>query len=137
MSRISRTAGSRKPGTVTEAIALAFDPQKDRAPVVVAKGRGPIARRIVEKAEAYGVSVVSDPIALEALRFLDIGQEIPPKVYHLVAEILAFVYSLSGRSATDQPVAGPGAKAGAPGEGAPSEREDGTGRSAAGPHPTG
>lgn len=91
------------PAKVKEAIALAYDPGKDRAPAVIAKGRGRLAERIVETAAAHGVTVISDPIALETLRFLDVGQEVPPRVYHMVAEILAFVYSLADRAEQNAP----------------------------------
>lgn len=80
-----------------EAVALAYDPKKDAAPKVVAKGRGAVAAAIVERAEASGVPVVTDQVALEALRFVEVDQEIPPRLYRLVAEILAFVYNLDER----------------------------------------
>lgn len=83
---------------VREAVALVYDAKKDRIPTVVAKGRGRIAQAIVDRAHAHGVTVVSDPITLEALRFVDVGQEVPPRVYHLVAELLAFVYNLGEKS---------------------------------------
>lgn len=85
-----------------EALALSYNPKKDRVPKVVAKGRGRIAQAMVDRAEAHGVTVVSDPITLEALKFLDVGQEIPPRVYHLVAELLAFVYNLGDKAPKDE-----------------------------------
>lgn len=87
---------------VKEAIAISYDPKKDRVPTVVAKGRGRIAQAIVDRAQAHGVTVVSDPVTLEALRFVDVGQEIPPRVYHLVAELLAFVYNLGEKTPKDE-----------------------------------
>ena len=100
MSRISnhRTRRAHRGNGVPEAIALAYDPEKDRVPTVVAKGRGRVAEAIIDRAQSHGVAVVSDPITLEALRFLDVGQEIPPRVYHMVAEVLAFVYNLGKKS---------------------------------------
>jgi len=62
--------------------------------VVVARGRGRIADRIVETAAEHGVTTISDPVALDALRMISVDQEVPPRVYHLVAEILAFVHQL-------------------------------------------
>lgn len=94
--RTRRPAWSAPPGA-REAVALAYNPEKDVAPRVVARGKGTIAEAIIAKAEEAGVAVVSDKVALEALRVVDVGQEIPPRVYHLVAEILAFVYNLGER----------------------------------------
>lgn len=99
LSRISRQSrAATRPPARKEAIALSYDPKADRAPTVVAKGRGRVAKAIVSRAEAQDVPVVSDPVLLEALRPLDVGQEIPPRLYHLVAELLAFVQSLGEKS---------------------------------------
>lgn len=100
MKPVSRKPPKLKTGRegVREAIALAYDPKKDAVPTVVAKGRGRIAQAIVDRAQAHGVTVVSDPVTLEALRFVDVGQEVPPRVYHLVAELLAFVYNLGDKT---------------------------------------
>lgn len=104
MERVSlrRSARANRRQGVKEAIALAYDPKKDQVPTVVAKGRGRIAQAIVDRAQSHGVTVVSDPVTLEALRFLDVGQEIPPRVYHMVAELLAFVYNLGEKSPKDE-----------------------------------
>lgn len=91
--RPSWTGGGKR----SEAIALKYDPETDRAPTVLAKGRGPLADAIIERAEASGVPVITDQVTLESLRFVEVGEEIPPQVYHMVAEVLAFVYSLGER----------------------------------------
>jgi len=93
------TSGSNRTGRAlaqTEAIALAYDP-RDRAPRVTARGRGRLAKRIIETAKQHDVPVVSDQVTLEALRFVEVGDEIPPRVYRMVAQILAFVYNLGER----------------------------------------
>jgi|GEM_PF-132047 len=126
MSRIVRSRRPNPPEKVKIAIALSYNPETDRAPSLVAKGGGRLAERIVEEAKAHGIPVISDPIALEALRFLDIGQEIPPRVYHMVAEILAFVMSLGDRSER-RPPASLRVKTGAPRSGAPDEPYAGEG----------
>lgn len=100
-----RTIRTRKPiarvRSGKEAVALSYDPKKDAAPKVVAKGRGAVAKAILDRAEASGVPIVTDEVALEALQFVEVDQEIPPRVYHLVAEILAFVYNLDERRRRD------------------------------------
>lgn len=103
MSRISRVtryaapANWKRSGSKPEAIALRYDAQKGGAPQVVAKGRGATAAAIVETAHQHDVPVVRDPIALEALKSVDIGDQIPTPMYRLVAEVLAFVYNLGER----------------------------------------
>ena len=80
-----------------KAIALKYQPGKDRAPKVTAKGSGIIAQKIIELAEKHGIPIKEDPALVEVLAQLDFYQEIPPTVYVVVAEILAFVYSMNRR----------------------------------------
>jgi len=75
--------------------ALRYDQEKDSAPKVVAKGRGIIAEKILEKAKEHNVLIKEDPDLLEALYRLDIYQEIPENLYRVVAEILSEVYRIN------------------------------------------
>ncbi len=81
------------------AAALRYVPEKDRAPKVVAKGSGAVAEKIIELARKHGVPVKEDPVLIEILAQLDLFQEIPPAVYSIVAEILAFIYSVNREKA--------------------------------------
>lgn len=76
------------------AAALQYDEKKDSAPKITALGFGHVAERIVELAKTHGVPVHEDPHLANLLSQLDIGQSIPPELYHLVAEVLVFVYAL-------------------------------------------
>ena len=78
-----------------KAVALRYQPQKDSAPRLTAKGSGRIAEKIIELAKMHGIPVKDDPDLIEVLSKLDIDEEIPPNVYIAVAELLAFVYSLN------------------------------------------
>jgi flagellar biosynthesis protein len=80
-----------------KAVALTYNPLKDPAPKVVASGRGKVAERIIETARACGIPVKDDPDLVEVLSKLDIEEEIPPSVYVVVAELLAFAYSINGK----------------------------------------
>jgi flagellar biosynthesis protein len=79
------------------AVALKYEPDLDRAPRVVAAGRGEAARRIIEIAEENHIHIQRDPDLVEVLSKLEIDREIPPELYAAVAELLAFVYSLNGK----------------------------------------
>ncbi len=65
------------------------------APVLVAKGDGEIARRIIETAKAHDVPIVQDAQLTGVLSQLPLGDEIPPELYVAVAEVLAYVYRLN------------------------------------------
>jgi flagellar biosynthesis protein FlhB len=80
------------------AIALKYDSDKMHAPKVVAKGQGYIAQRIREIAIAHGVPILErKPLARALYKLVEVGQEIPEQFYAAVAEILAYVYELSGK----------------------------------------
>ena len=80
------------------AVALKYDIDTMEAPVVVAKGEGYMALRIIEKAREFGIEIVQNPPLARALNSsTEIGQEIPVELYQAVAEVLAFVYRSSRR----------------------------------------
>lgn len=80
-----------------KAVALKYDSGKSPVPRVAAKGVGIIAEKIIEIAEAAGVPVHQDRDLVEVLSRLNIEEEIPPEVYVVVAELLAFVYAMNGK----------------------------------------
>ncbi|HUU40109.1 MAG TPA: EscU/YscU/HrcU family type III secretion system export apparatus switch protein [Desulfatiglandales bacterium] len=85
------TTGSRK----NKAVALKYSPAKDKAPRVIAKGKGKIAEKIIKIARDNNIYIHNDPDLIEILSHLDLNEEIPPDLYLVVAELLAFVYSLN------------------------------------------
>jgi len=81
------------------AIALEFNMQME-APVVVAKGRNLLAAQIREMALWHGIPLVENPPLAHALyRAVEVGQAIPPKLYVVVAEILAAIWRAQARAA--------------------------------------
>ncbi len=74
------------------AVALKYDGEKDKAPKVVAKGKGSMAERIIRVAQENEVPVMRKPELARALyQAVDVGEEIPPEFYRAVAEVIAFV----------------------------------------------
>ena len=74
------------------AVALRYEPERDAAPVVLAKGQDLLALKIREIAEANGVPVVEDkPLARSLYENVQIDQMIPPEFYRAVAEIVLFL----------------------------------------------
>lgn len=87
------------------AVALRYDPGSNRAPSLVAKGARLMAERIKEVARRNQVPVYEDPPLAQALFPLRVGAELPPALYHTVAQILAFVYQASRREKDRQVLA--------------------------------
>lgn len=89
--------GDRRPRP--RAAALQYDPALDRAPRLVARGEGHLAERILALAREHGIPVHEDRGLLDVLARLDLEREIPPEIYRVVAEIIAFVYRLQQQAA--------------------------------------
>lgn len=81
-----------------KAVALKYRPEKDSAPTVTAKGSGNVAQKIIEIAEKNGIPIKDDPDLVEVLSKLDINEAIPASIYVVVAELLAFAYSLNRKN---------------------------------------
>lgn len=77
------------------AVALRYEAEEMRAPRVVAKGADLVALKIREIATAHRVPIVEDkPLAQTLYRSVEIGQEIPEKLFQAVAQLLATIYRL-------------------------------------------
>jgi flagellar biosynthetic protein FlhB len=80
------------------AVALKYDAQSSGAPRVIAKGQGIIAAYIRQLAIAAGVPILErKPLARALYKMVEVGHEIPEQFYSAVAEILAYVYELTGK----------------------------------------
>ena len=80
------------------AVALKYEPDSGKAPVVIAKGADYLAFQIRDKAKEYNISIVENkPLARIIYHNVDIGMEIPPELYYAVAEILASVLRANNR----------------------------------------
>jgi flagellar biosynthesis protein len=77
------------------AVALQYNTATDKAPKITAKGRGFVAETIIALAREKGVPIREDADLVQVLSQLDLNQEIPPSLYQVVAELLAFVYRLN------------------------------------------
>jgi flagellar biosynthesis protein len=76
------------------AVALRYDIDRDKAPLVIASGRGPMADEILRIAEDNKIPLYEDPELAKLLSKLELDTEIPAELYTLVAEVLFFVYKL-------------------------------------------
>ncbi len=79
-------------------VALKYIRSQDDVPRVVAKGRGVLARRILQLAKEHNVPVHRDEDLVEVLIKLDLGDPIPPELYKVVSEILAYVYTMNAKA---------------------------------------
>ncbi len=81
------------------AVALRYDAAKMKAPRVVAKGADVVAFNIRRVAEAHNVPIYEDPKFTRALYYTsEIGEEVSPRLYVAVAQVLTYIYQLTGRT---------------------------------------
>lgn len=84
------------------AVALRYHPGKDAAPVVVARGRDAIAAAIRELGDANQVPVLQYPELARAIYFTSrAGQIVDEALYMAVATVLAFVFRVENRMASE------------------------------------
>ena len=76
-----------------KAAALTYEAGDD-APRITALGKGEIAHRIIEAAKKNDVPIFEDSSLVDALLQLDIGRQIPPELYTVVAEVLVYVSNI-------------------------------------------
>ncbi len=97
------------------AVALRYDAGKMKAPRVVAKGADLMALQIRRIAEAHNVPIFEHPQFARALYFTsEVGKDISPRLYVAVAQVLTYIYQLTGRTPPGgkaRPTAAKGAKA--------------------------
>ena len=74
-----------------QAVAIAYE-TGDLAPRVVARGRGAVAEQIIARAKEHGIFVHESRELVALLMQVDLDDHIPPALYLVVAEILAWLY---------------------------------------------
>ncbi len=79
------------------AVALGYEPEKDNAPKVLAKGQGHVAQKIIQIAIDEGIEIRKDADLLQILKAVDIDSEIPIEAFSAVAEIISYIYKENGK----------------------------------------
>ena len=84
-------------GRKSKAVALKYNVEEDLAPIVIASGYGEVAERIINVAEQRGIPVFRDDSAVSLLCMLEVGSNIPPELYEVVAAIYCQLLKTSYR----------------------------------------
>lgn len=85
-----------------QAVALRYQAH-DRAPKLIAKGRGLIAEDIIAHAKEHGIFIHESKELVSLLMKVDLDDAIPPRLYQIVAELLAWLYHIETELTTMQP----------------------------------
>lgn len=91
-----------------KAVALRYNMEEDLAPIVIASGYGEVAKKIIDIAEQRGIPVFRDDSAASLLCMLEVGSNIPPELYEVVAAIYCQLLRISYRIKTGEDPVAPG-----------------------------
>jgi len=75
-----------------KAVAMKYKAYEDNAPKVIAKGSGEIARKIIEKAKEFDISIFKNEELTNMLMNVEIDEEIPAELYKAVVEIFIWLH---------------------------------------------
>ncbi len=86
------------------AIALKYEVGSKGAPIILALGKGPMAKAIMERAKQANITLFRSPLLARALFFTgEIGQEISDKLYTAVAVALAYIFKIDRGEFASEP----------------------------------
>lgn len=78
------------------AAAIKYDKESSDAPILIAKGADYLAMKIKEVAKENNIEIVENkPLARMLYYNVELGAEIPPELYQMTAEVLAYIYGLN------------------------------------------
>ncbi len=97
-----KTAKQNQMNKSKKAVALSYNQQTDEAPIVKAKGFGRTAEEIINRAKEHHIAIQEDASLVELLSQLQLDQQIPEALYAVTAELLAMVYKLEQKAATNE-----------------------------------
>jgi flagellar biosynthesis protein len=87
-----------KKSTNIKAVALKYKAYEDNAPKVVAKGKGEVAKKIIDKAKEFDIPLFQNEVLAEMLLKVEVGEEVPPKMYNAVVEVFVWLYNLEEKA---------------------------------------
>jgi flagellar biosynthetic protein FlhB len=86
------------------AVALEYDPTGDGAPIMVAKGSDHMAALIRAEAKNHGIHIFEAAPLARAIYFTtEVERQVPEDLYHAVAQVIAYVFSLEAASPLNPP----------------------------------
>ena len=80
-----------------KAAALRYDTSKEKAPRVVAKGKGQSAKNIIKIAQLHNLPIKKDEDLIELLSKVELDKEVPEALYKAVAEVFSFIYNVTNK----------------------------------------
>jgi flagellar biosynthesis protein len=73
------------------AAVIRYDESGDGSPTIVAQGKGLLASKIMELAKQHNIQLQEDEGLVQNLLDIDLGDNVPPQLYSVIAEILLLI----------------------------------------------
>lgn len=89
--RVSKFYNQKKRKDLAGPSAAVIKYNDGEAPSVVAHGKGNVARQIIDLALENNIHLQEDPLLVENLLDMDLGESVPPQLYSVIAEILLLI----------------------------------------------
>lgn len=80
-----------------KAAALKYDQGLNTSPILLAKGQGEIANKIIALAKEHDISVFQNKALVDSMLNLEINEEIPPRLYRAVAELFSWLMKVESK----------------------------------------
>ena len=77
---------------MNKAVAMKYKTYQDNAPKIVAKGKGVIADKIIQKAKKFNISIFQNEELTDLLMNVELNQEIPEELYQSVIELFLWLH---------------------------------------------
>ena len=81
---------NREEQNVEKAVVLKY-PQGAEAPFVVAKGKGLLARTIIEEAQKNNIHIEENAPLVDFLSEVTVGSLVPPQTWEILAQIFSVI----------------------------------------------
>jgi flagellar biosynthesis protein len=81
-----------------KAIAMQYKAYEYNAPKVIAKGKGEIAKKIIQKAKEFDVNIFENAELTDMLMNVEINEEIPPELYKAVVEVFIWLHKTEDKA---------------------------------------
>lgn len=75
----------------SSAAVIKYDEETGKSPIVVAQGKGQVAQQIIELAKKNHIHMQEDSTLVANLLDMDLGDNVPPQLYSVMAEILLLI----------------------------------------------
>jgi len=81
-----------------KAVAMKYKAYEDNAPKIIAKGKGEIALKILEKAKKYDINIFENEELTNMLMNVEVNEEIPTELYQAVVEVFIWLHKTENKA---------------------------------------